>query len=846
MSCGRGGGRRGALAAVVALLAIAGLLGLPGTAAAGAAPFGENAETIRFDVDRITPGVFTTDGPATLTISGRMTNTGDIPLTDLAYRFQRGDALPDSVSLAAELAAPSQPSAVVELTFRSMGADLAPGETAGFAVSAPLTRGRDGSGLGVTEPGVYPLMLNVNATLPTSTGIGRARAGELHLLLTVASVPGAGTDSTTQPGTDPAPAAELTPTPVVSFVPVTDTVHVGVGGVFLDDDLATDIKPGGRLSTLLDQLTALPYPDVVDLLVDPMLLDELTMMTGGYRVVADVGTPQPPLTPPAAPTEAPASSSSAVPSAGSPTQPTSASASAVAPGTTAGPPIAPVAPAGTVAGTGGPAATTFLNRLRTLAARHRIVVLPYGNPDAVAMNRADLQVPLRTSVRRGDEVAEQVLGPDLVTTVAVPPGGAVDGTTAAVLAEAGYRSMVLAGSSVRSTGPLGTAVVALPDDAGGGSLPVLVGDSPVLASMRRVLEGERGDSTALGLNVVAAEIVQQGFDGTGVPISYLPTGDAASFTDDDPQAARRLNELLGQLADAGAVLAGDPAALAAAATAPAELAYGAARGDELPQSYLDHWNDSAAEVSGVSASLRTPAGPDAVDPADLIGELRNAMRPLGSAALRPDQQPGNLILATVDNTLDGIRGGVAIRSTAGSYTLASGSAPLVLTIRNDLPYDVTVRVVLEGAARAGLTVEDPGVILVEAQRNQQVPLPVTVNRSGTFTVEAVLIGADGTQWGDPVELRIRSTAYGAITVVVIAVAGAALLLMVILRIVQRIRQRGNGDDDANGDPDGGADSDGHDPAPDSITAAANHPPPREGPAAQADVDPVGSRGAGRT
>ena len=263
------------------------------------------------------------------------------------------------------------------------------------------------------------------------------------------------------------------------------------------------------------------------------------------------------------------------------------------------------------------------------------MVLPYGNPDAVAMNRADLQVPLRTSVRRGDEVAEQVLGPDLVTTVAVPPGGAVDGTTAAVLAEAGYRSMVLAGSSVSSSGPIGTAVVALPDDAGGGSLPVLVGDSPVLASMRRVLERERGDSTALALNVVAAEIVQQGFDGTGVPISYLPTGDAASFTDDDPQAARRLNELLGQLADAGAVLAGDPAALAAAATAPAELAYGAARGDELPQSYLSHWNDSAAEVSGVSASLRTSAGPDAVDPAGLIGELRNAMRPLGSAAPAP-------------------------------------------------------------------------------------------------------------------------------------------------------------------------------------------------------------------
>ena len=78
----------------------------------------------------------------------------------------------------------------------------------------------------------------------------------------------------------------------MNFVwPVVDRPHLGVGGVFLDEDLLAAISPGGRLATLLDGLTdpaasRLPAGSVT-VVIDPQLLDELDRMTGAYRVVAD-------------------------------------------------------------------------------------------------------------------------------------------------------------------------------------------------------------------------------------------------------------------------------------------------------------------------------------------------------------------------------------------------------------------------------------------------------------------------------------------------------------------------------------------------------------------------------
>ncbi len=111
----------------------------------------------------------------------------------------------------------------------------------------------------------------------------------------------------------------------------------------------------------------------------------------------------------------------------------------------------------------------------------------------------------------------------------------------------------------------------------------------------------------------------------------------------------------------------------------------------------------------------------------------------------------------------------------------------MLTVQNNLPYDVPVRVQISGGERVGLTVSDPEIQVVPAGRSQQVKIPAEVTRSGQFQVDAQLVGADGVAWGPPVQLSVESTAYGALTVIIIIVAGGVLVLMVALRIVQRLR-----------------------------------------------------------
>ena len=158
----------------------------------------------------------------------------------------------------------------------------------------------------------------------------------------------------------------------------------------------------------------------------------------------------------------------------------------------------------------------------------------------------------------------------------------------------------------------------------------------------------------------------------------------------------------------------------------------------------------------------------------MLDPLDNALNAAASTAFRFDPAVGQANLATVEATTAGIRSGVEITSAGNSYTLASSTSPLVLTVQNNLPYDVPVRVEISGGERVGLTVTDPEIQVVPAGRSQQVKIPAEVTRSGQFQVDAQLVGADGADWGPPVQLSVESTAYGALTVIIIIVAGGVL------------------------------------------------------------------------
>lgn len=811
-------GRFVAVGAVWGML-IAGLLvggpataGVPAASRIGvsAAP-GLLADTLAFTLQSVSPSVVTSTGGNTLAIRGTIRNTSARTVTGLIYRLQRGAPLANGAAVSKEIASPGEPTSVIG-DFTALGDPLEPGGAMTFAVAAGLV-GSAADSLRIDRPGVYPLLVNVNGTIDDGGAPRDARLGELHLLVTVTSLPSA---SVGKPGTKPAriPGTEpvfTRPTAVpMSFLwPVGSRPHRGVAGIFLDDSLAGEVGPTGALTDRLNALAESRLPAAnITLTVDPMLLDELDQMSRGYRVQA-AGSPQGALTraPPTASSSNAAgsatASSSATATAGSTAGSAAGSASdAVGSGSraiatasstasTATPGVDAPAP-DTVAGTGGGAAAAFLQRLRQLAGKSRVLVLPYSNPDAVALTRSGMGGNLRDLAGTGRAIATRVLGlSHLITTVALPPDGLADPATLARYQAAGFRSVLLSGASV--TGGSSRSSIGRLSTAGDDALPAALDNSELRPVLTDILTPANQANAGRTLNTAVALIGQRALDGDRRPMLRVPDSTISTAGLDD------LGGAVAALAADGAVGPADPAGLTA--DAPASVIGTAvfpdsAAADLLPADYLSQLTGVRTDTGSLAGALTidkvyTNQGIDAGDTAglDLIRSVGSAVRPLASVTLRGDRGPSAAVLSTVAATFDRLRAGVTIRPTVGSYTLASTDSPLVLTVQNTLPFAVRLKMRIDGGQQAGLITTVPPIIELAANSRQQVKILATVSRVGSFSVSARLMSPDGRDWNLSVLLPIRSNAYGALTIILITVAGGVLLLMVVWRIWQRYRAR---------------------------------------------------------
>lgn len=823
----------------------------------GTSPAGSYGSTLAFTVSSITPQLVTSGGPAALTVTGTMTNTGDDPLTELGYKYQRGDALIGEAAIRKEATSPCQPIAVVNSGFVAVEGDLAAGASTTFVATVPIA-GDPTRTLAVTDPGVYPLMINFNATVKLPSGDLRARVGEVHLLLTVLSVPpapalpGAGSsdgtsasapnDTSGDPGsaTGATGSTSITSHPALPYSMVwtlVDRPHLGVGGVFLDDALVPAISPGGRLYQLLSTMTTIPQVAGANTLaIDPELLDELDRMSRGYWVISPPNTTQPALTPvtngvstsTATPTttqslgtgaaavgsEAPgstsASSTPAPPTtalestdgttaddltstAGS-TPPTSSDATETPPGSQ---------PPGTVAGSGQAAAADFLGRIRRLAATTAILVLPYSDPDAVALVRAGMSEYLSDSVYLGRAVAARVIGAtvaaggtsSLIDTIAYPMNGLADTATLSALAAVGDTGVILSAGGVTGLAR-GSSTTTLPVTSGSGSLAALVPNSSLVADITPFLSSGVPADDPTSLNLIAGVVAGQYFAGAGTPLLLAPG--RTWVPDADGVAA--IGSLLATFSSQGVVAGTDLRTLAADASGSAKVRYPAtAKAKELPQTLLRRLAAAQTGITSLRVSTTAVEGPDGGDPDLVLDPLQESLTRVASASQRNNPSFADHVLSTVESSLRTIEAGVTVPTSGGSLTLASSSAPLRLTVRNSLPYDVRVTIIIGGGQRVGLTTTDPGVQDVPAGRSVPVTVRAHVARSGTFSITAQLMTVDGRRWGAPVTLQVNSRAYGGLTLVLLIVAGSVLALMVVIRIVQRMRARRRG---RPGGPDG--------------------------------------------
>jgi hypothetical protein len=163
-----------------------------------------------------------------------------------------------------------------------------------------------------------------------------------------------------------------------------------------------------------------------------------------------------------------------------------------------------------------------------------------------------------------------------------------------------------------------------------------------------------------------------------------------------------------------------------------------------------------------------------------------------SVAWRDDVEGFRAAADDLRQTIDRLHGRVTLVAPAdGTYTLASTDSPLVLTVRNDLPFAVAVLLDVRTRNR-GLDIGDVGRQVLHPLQRTTLQVPTHVRQSGGFAVTAALTTPGGAPLGEPVTIQVRSTAYGWISLGITIGAGVLLGLLFLRRLVRFLVRRRRG------------------------------------------------------
>jgi hypothetical protein len=114
---------------------------------------------------------------------------------------------------------------------------------------------------------------------------------------------------------------------------------------------------------------------------------------------------------------------------------------------------------------------------------------------------------------------------------------------------------------------------------------------------------------------------------------------------------------------------------------------------------------------------------------------------------------------------------------------------LVLTVRNDLPIAVQVRLEVHTRGNRGLSISDIGAQTLAPGQRTTLQVPTQVRQSGGFAVTAQLTTPAGGPLGDRIALQVKSTAYGSISLLITIGAAALLGLLFLRRLVNFVLRR---------------------------------------------------------
>ena len=729
------------LLTTAAPLAAASAAPAPAPAPAAAAPADDATDPerpVRIDVSRFEPRTVTPGSLVTVTMT--LTNTGTVPIDELAVRLQRGEALGSRADLAADDVDPDPATSVV-LPFQPVAEPLAPGD------DVSVTYTVDSAELRLDRDGVFPVLLNVNGAIDGDT----RRVGELSTYVLQQ------------------PLLPLARTAVAWLWPLTERTHRDASGDFADDGLADSVSEEGRLDRALGVIERLrgdaAEPTLpVTLAIDPALVEELQLMASGpYEVAGEQGT-------------------------------------------------------------GTDAAAAFLERLRTVAAVHPVVALPYGDVDADSLDAAGLgDVVTRslpgtpagtaqdppgspvdtaagetlTPTEWSDAPAEDVPAPEdgagariladaldvePRTDVAWAPGGTLRAATLARLTAGGIDEVVVAPAALTT----GDSAVGLQDPTA--AVPVTLGavDGPVdaLVADSRLRDVVAGAEQADG----GPRIAQQRYLAElAVLTAQAPPGSEQTVLVTAPREVDAGPDGVGAMMADTAALPWLRAATVASLTAGPRSEDGELL-EPADQVLLDP--EGLAEVRDAVAARDDLAAAVDGDAGTALQALDAATARATSVAWRTD--PAGFIAAAADleAEIEELRDRVTLLAPAdGTYTLASADAPLVLTVRNELPFAVRVLPEFRARNNRGFSTGDIGVQTLAPGSRTVLQVPTSLRQSGGFAVTATLVTPGGGTLGERVEMQVRSTAYGPISLIITIGAAALLGLLFLRRLVHFVLRR---------------------------------------------------------
>ncbi len=664
------------------------------------------SKTVKVTVVSVSPSTPASSmAPQPLTVVLKLTNTSTVTLPKVTVEGDRGNPISNQVALDQAIAHPQPPDPSQVGTFSTDApvlAALPPHGSTTVSYASTTDMIPNDAGLCICQDRIYPLYFTVHTTDTTGNDVVVGVAQSY--------VPAFG---------------ETQPKPVqVSWVwPIIDRPHRLDSSTFVDDDLAASVRDG-RLDRVLRVVEDVDKRVPMTLVIDPELIDELTVMSRGpYRVESG---------------------------------------------------------AKTVPGTGTAAAALWLGRLNaTLAGSPDTEVdfTPPGDPDVEALSRNGLNWTVLDQQTQAQTMAE-IGAKNARSDIYWPAHEVLSPGTLNAVARKGATKVILSPTTLpRTARTPGTNALA-PLQTSSGPITGVVTSSQIQRLVAPVLS--IGGAGKADLPQLVAQVAIHAVEDPSR--SHYVAIAAPRMIDPSPVAATAI------LATAHAFWSTPLTVGAAAPplvqptnhgpfVSPARVAPGLSPLTiGTAGSLTDLIPAFTSMLNAADAKLLLGPLPTAIQRAESNALQSDA--PLAELFARR-------LSARMDQLAAGVR---IFKPSGGTYTLASSNSPLPVTIVNTLGVGVFVRVQVTSAnGLPGFSATAPRRQSIAPGQKLTLHVPTHVDRTGRFVVQATLYTPSGTQLGAPVYLSVHSTALGVIGIIITVAAAVVLALALLVRFIRRRR-----------------------------------------------------------